>query len=297
MPPSLQPVQASIEPEPPLDFSSTFDDDASIIDIAAWAQSQQKSRKNAKASRKPVDGSFATLVCRHSSVFLIPTKLRQEHDAVLNAWAEDKPKFLFELVRLQGLRGADSNICPRCTPCPTTPEIYSTRPPSIAEYRCEDCVPCELLCRRCFLHVHGLHPFHRVQRYTGRDFVKTTLQEIGLVIQLGHSPHEQCPVPAIAPRNALVLHTNGHHPVNLLFCNCDKVHQSGDRVQQLLRAELYPATLTDPTTYCTFRMLEQFHVLTLQSKISAYDYYISLEKITDNSGLGRHYVGRNTPPL
>ncbi|KAF7799366.1 hypothetical protein EIP86_010598 [Pleurotus ostreatoroseus] len=254
-------------------FISPVADDASMVDIAAWAQTRRKARAE---KRKPADGSFATL----------------EHDAVLNAWARDKEKFLFELVRLQGLRGADPSRCARCTPVSTsTPSGNVHAPPSQirAEYRCRDCVPGELLCRGCLLHVHTLHPFHRVEHYTGRTFEKTTLQALGLVIQLGHPPYERCPAPDVAPRSALVIHTNGHHPVNLLFCNCDKIHESGDRVQQLLRAELYPATLTDPTTYCTFRVLENFHILTLQSKISAYDYYTSLEKITDNSGLGKHH--------
>lgn len=37
-------------------------------------------------------------------------------------------------------------------------------------------------------------------------------------------------------------------------------------------------------------MLEQFHILTLQSKISAYDYYLSLQKLTENVGLQRNFV-------
>lgn len=37
-------------------------------------------------------------------------------------------------------------------------------------------------------------------------------------------------------------------------------------------------------------MLEQFHMLTLQSKITAYDYYTTLTKLTDNTGVGKTYV-------
>ena len=66
--------------------------------------------------------------------------------------------------------------------------------------------------------------------------------------------------------------------------------QAGDRTQQLLRAELYGASITDPSTFCTFRALEHFHMQTLQSKITAYDYYMTLEKLTDIAGLGKHYV-------
>lgn len=86
------------------------------------------------------------------------------------------------------------------------------------------------------------------------------------------------------------MHTNGLHPVTLQYCQCNLSNRAGDRVQQLLRMELYPATLYDPTTFCTFRLLETFHILTLQSKINATDFYESLVRLTDNLGIGRPYV-------
>lgn len=158
------------------------------------------------------------------------------------------------------------------------------------EYRCKDCLSGVLLCRGCCSKTHQNHPFHRVEKFNGQWFEKTTLQEVGVVIQLGHADGKQCSSPAIAPRDALVMHTNGLHPVTLLFCDCDQVHKAGDRIEQSLRAELYPATLTDPSTFCTFRVLEQFHIHTLQSKVTVYDFYLALEKLTDNTGLGKRYV-------
>ena len=88
----------------------------------------------------------------------------------------------------------------------------------------------------------------------------------------------------------MVMYTNGLHPVNVLFCQCDNLHQAGDLVQQLLQYELYPAMVTNPTTCFTFRLLDTFQLLTLQSKISAYDFYKSLDYMTDNAGLGRSHV-------
>ena len=81
------------------------------------------------------------------------------------------------------------------------------------------------------------------------------------------------------------MHVNGIHPVEIYFCECDSMSDTGSHVQQLLRRELYPATTTDPTTCMTFRALEQFHGLTLQSKITIYDYYLSLNHLTDNTGV------------
>lgn len=128
------------------------------------------------------------------------------------------------------------------------------------------------------------------QEWTGRYFKQTTLQNLGLVIQLGHPIGERCLAPGFSSVGGLVLHTNGFHPVTLQYCECHLSQRAGDRVQQLLRMELYPATLYEPTTFCTFRVLESFHTLTLQSKINASDYYESLARLTDNLGVGPSYV-------
>ena len=58
----------------------------------------------------------------------------------------------------------------------------------------------------------------------------------------------------------------------------------GTRAQQLLRRRLFPATSTDPQTACTFPLLKSAQLLSLQSKLSLYDYYISVEQLTDATG-------------
>lgn len=40
--------------------------------------------------------------------------------------------------------------------------------------------------------------------------------------------------------------------------------------------------------------MDHFHTMTLQSKMSSYDYYKTLEKLTDNTGLGVRYVSVDT---
>ena len=89
----------------------------------------------------------------------------------------------------------------------------------------------------------------------------------------------------------MVLHTNGWHRVVLRYCNCDMVHRAGDYLDQLLRFELYPATVGDPTTCATFRVLETFHALTLQGKITVYDFYTTMNNMTDNTGVDITWVG------
>ena len=46
---------------------------------------------------------------------------------------------------------------------------------------------------------------------------------------------------------------------------------------------LFPATTLDPQTACTFLLLQAAQLLSLQSKLSLYDYYIHLEQLTDTT--------------
>ncbi|KAJ8495283.1 hypothetical protein ONZ45_g12926 [Pleurotus djamor] len=102
---------------------------------------------------------------------------------------------------------------------------------------------------------------------------------MGLRVQLGHQGGK-CPVPDAAPKVFTVLHVNGLHTVNVDFCNC---HCRISRPYQLLRERWFPATVKLPATCATFELLRHFHGLSLCSKISAYEYYLNLERLTDNS--------------
>ncbi len=49
-------------------------------------------------------------------------------------------------------------------------------------------------------------------------------------------------------------------------------------------------TAEHPNTAVTFDALEFFHLLTLQAKLTFYDFYETLMKRIDNSGLQHHPV-------
>ena len=72
--------------------------------------------------------------------------------------------------------------------------------------------------------------------------------------------------------------------MNLAFCGCSEISKHGTRVQQLLRRRLFPATTLDPQTACTFALLKSAQLLSLQSKLSLFDYYLSIETLTDATG-------------
>lgn len=112
----------------------------------------------------------------------------------------------------------------------------------------------------------------------------TSLQQIGLVVQLGHADGSACSNPHPAPKDFCVIDFNGHHNVSLNYCGCDKAGEAGTHQEQLLRRDYYPSTLTEPHTVYTVRLLEHYHIQSLQGKTSMYDYYASLERMTDNTG-------------
>ncbi|KAF7798643.1 hypothetical protein EIP86_009867 [Pleurotus ostreatoroseus] len=200
--------------------------------------------------------------------------LSTEQDSHLVEWSKEIDFFLREMIWLEGLRGIEQ----RCEKC--------GKSNGITLVRCKDCIGGPLYCTFCCVQMHAANPFHNIEHWNGRYFEKTNLRSIGLVVQLGHRPGIKCPNPVPGPIDFVVLHTNGLHPVEIHYCGCQQLAVAGTRLQQLLRYELFPATVAEPTTAATFRMMEQFHILTLQGKLTGYDFYLSLEYLCNNTGLG-----------
>jgi len=111
---------------------------------------------------------------------------------------------------------------------------------------------------------------------------------MGLVIQLGPHGGGPCGTPHLAHQDFCAIDVHGMHPLSVQFCGCDlaQTHR-----QQLLHVGWFPATVHDPRTICTFNLLHHFHLQTLQSKITAYDFYGALAWETDNTGLHTPKVG------
>ncbi|KAJ2919067.1 hypothetical protein MD484_g1365, partial [Candolleomyces efflorescens] len=105
-------------------------------------------------------------------------------------------------------------------------------------------------------------PFHRIELWNGSHFVKSSLKSLGIRIQLGHPAGES---------------------VGLDYCGCGRT--STGQVEQLLERRLYPATVVNPKTAATFRVLELFELLQYESKLSTYEFYQTISRLTDNTGL------------
>jgi hypothetical protein len=106
---------------------------------------------------------------------------------------------------------------------------------------------------------------------------------MGLRVQLGHNPGTPCCRPKAAfGDDFVVIDVHRIHEISLDFCGCE--HEVS-HFKQLLRARWFPSTITDPRTAATFAILEFFHLLSFESKVSAYEFYHCLARRTDNTGI------------
>lgn len=118
------------------------------------------------------------------------------------------------------------------------------------------------------------------QQWTGRYWHNKTLKDLGLIVQLGH-PGTPCRNPDNV-FNMTVLDSHGIHQVSACFCKCERALHASKRAQ-LLRARWYPATVTDPTTCATFRVLEEFHLQNLKGALNVHNWIGALAMRTDGT--------------
>ncbi|KAG1843773.1 hypothetical protein DFJ58DRAFT_717719 [Suillus subalutaceus] len=188
-------------------------------------------------------------------------------------WLLERNSFLLKLLRLDG-RG-DYILQDTCRG-----GIECLFPPL---YRCKDCFTTELYCKHCTVEKHHEIPLHRIEYWNDGYFSHATLKFLGLRIQLSHACGECCynPSPAFHD-NFVVLDINGVHEVALDFCAC-QLAQS--HAIQLLRTRWYPSTTTAPQSAATPRLLHHFHILSFESKASAFEYWQLLAHLTNNTGV------------
>ncbi|KAJ7281714.1 hypothetical protein C8J57DRAFT_1500408 [Mycena rebaudengoi] len=123
----------------------------------------------------------------------------------------------------------------------------------------QQCFGGELMCRTCHIKAHQTNPLHWMEEWTGTEFKCTSLQEMGLMVQLGHAPGLRCATREPNMRKMAVIHTNGIHSVSVDFCRCGT--QEVDHWRQLMRSCWWPAMPLDPQTSSTFEVLRQFQTI------------------------------------
>ncbi|KAJ7496076.1 hypothetical protein B0H11DRAFT_1716264 [Mycena galericulata] len=193
-------------------------------------------------------------------------------------WHSGARRSNFSLTKLSGDRGWGTH-CARLTVLYCKEAVGLDSRPRF--FRCVDCGEF-LQCQECCIARHQLTPLHLLEEWTGDFWTATTLRQLGLVYQLGHQGRP-CAVPVPAVRSMVVLDTNGIHRVSYRYCGCNQ-GRGVRNLSQLMRNAWYPASLTDPTTCATYKVLEMFRLMTVIGNVNARDFVTALERRTDALG-------------
>ncbi|KAJ7018738.1 hypothetical protein C8F04DRAFT_976786 [Mycena alexandri] len=184
----------------------------------------------------------------------------------MREWRGLRDEYLHLLLRLEGAADADVELCPSCNE--TKPTI-----------RCKQCFGGEMYCKACTVKMHAKSPLHIIEEWDGDRFHRTSLQALGLRVQLCHA---DCVSP-VAVDNFVLLDIGCIHELSVDFCGCEQRHSILRRTQ-LLQNRWYPATHDTPRTAATFYYLNLFLIQTHQAKTTMYDFYTATERATCGSG-------------
>ena len=179
-------------------------------------------------------------------------------------------------------------------------------------FRCKECFSQAPLCQDCCFTTHLNAPFHHIEKWTGQFFDKTSLNQEGFILHLGHGG-QPCPtdytgwdnkepqpgssdedmgegegeegVPFASwekqdRRCLVIVDTSGVHQLRVGWCRCDA---AAEPHIQLLRHRLFPASMKRPSTAFTFSLLEYFHIDSVECKTSASSFFSKLRRLTNNS--------------
>ncbi|KAK7045235.1 CxC2 domain-containing protein [Favolaschia claudopus] len=147
--------------------------------------------------------------------------------------------------------------------------------------KCYDCLGYAPACRDCFVHAHIHNPTHWAEVWDEEAgfFIRHDISTLDHTIQLGHGGGK-CPTPT-PPRSFTIVDINGVHTTRVAFCSCRE--QPPNKIRQLMRAGMFPATAKDPHTAFTIQMLKDFQLHNFESKKAAYDHLGAIRRLTDNS--------------
>lgn len=155
----------------------------------------------------------------------------------------------------------------------------------IARCRWDGCFQYPTSCEKCFVESHKTNPLHWALIWDSKRelWIRKDYSELigGTFIQIGHVG-EDAPCPSsVGPVDFNITHTNGVHETKVRFCECSKYPI--EHVDQLIRSDLFPATHNDPRSAFTLAALRHFRMHNLQSKCGAFDWIMSIRRLTNNT--------------
>jgi hypothetical protein len=160
--------------------------------------------------------------------------------------------------------------------------------------QCHDCTEYKATCKPCFVSQHLNTPFHWAEVWDQAEgfFVRHDISRLDHTVQLGHHGRP-CPS-SVGSRKFTVVDHNGVHATQLAFCGCHE--NPPNKIRQLMRARLFPATIKETKTAFTFTVMKECHLHNLEAKKAAYDYMGALRRLTDNAFTADVPVSRLSRP-
>lgn len=156
----------------------------------------------------------------------------------------------------------------------------------LVQCRYDGCLQYPTSCQTCFISRHRQNPLHwaLVWDISKQIWIQHDISDLSdeFAIQLGHiddKDDEHMCSGTRSPINFIITHINGVHSTRLKFCGCLNAQ---DKVSQLMLAKLFPTSSASPESAYTFAVLKHFHMHNLQSKCGAFDFILSLRRLTDN---------------
>ncbi|KAH7917053.1 hypothetical protein BV22DRAFT_1135742 [Leucogyrophana mollusca] len=121
-----------------------------------------------------------------------------------------------------------------------------------------------MLCQTCCVAAHKRLPLHVIKKWNGKYFERASLKEMGLRIQLEHEDMH-CISPLRGHVDFVVIHLNGIHHVKWIFVTAINAFHIANNFYAP-NGSLRPSIIH-------------------KQPVSAYEYYVTLERLTDNTGL------------
>ena len=131
---------------------------------------------------------------------------------------------------------------------------------------CRDCHHSPVFCDDCTLKTHLHLPFHKLDKWNGRFFQKSSLHALGYIMCLDHGG-QACPHALPTPgfdTTVTMVHINGIFKHHILWCACPNASNS---YLQLFKAGLFASSSKRPHTAFTFNVLDYYYIDSWSAKL------------------------------
>jgi len=197
----------------------------------------------------------------------------------------------------------------QCTTCSLHPGIL----------HCTDCFGDSVWCKGCGLSSHMSLPFHWIQIWDGKCFVKSSLLEQGFVMHLGHNgqscpvqrnPWKMCqwlePKKRRSKRQIYLKMFLGLWAVRILLSLLTAMGFSFTTSNGVLAQDLPPITSNcsdmvyfsqchPPQDFFHFDVLDHFYMDAMECKTAGLSFFQKLRRFTNNAALASVPVGLHHP--